>query len=118
MTDRAMNAATAIFSPWDSLLAAAMGDDSLRAERSRPAHAIRRFADNMSHVRGDAGSSGEIPRGRPARVRFTGRIRRIHSIVRTPPVPVKLVASESAPPSPNARYGIPERIAMSLDAQS
>src|SRR5262245_48776946 len=82
MTDSAMNTATAILSPWDSF-DAAMDVDSLRTERLRPAHAIRRFADNMSHAKGDEAKPGEIRPNGSGRVRPIGRIRSIHPIVRS-----------------------------------
>src|SRR5690242_1427176 len=82
MTDSAMKTATAIFSPCDSL-GAAMDDYSLRAEWVRPAHAIRRFADNMSHAKGNEAEPGEIHPDGSGRVRPIGRTRSIRSIVST-----------------------------------
>src|SRR5262245_33655757 len=91
MTDSAMKTATAILSPWDSF-DAAMDVYSLRSERLRPAHAIRRIADNMSHAKGDeATAGGNRPIG-SGRVRPIGRIRSIHPIVR--PVGMRVKPSE------------------------
>src|SRR5215468_3889061 len=88
MTESAMKTATAILSPWDSL-DAAMDVYSLRTEWLRPAHAIRRFADNMSHAKGDEATPGEIRPSGSGRVRPIGRIRSIHSIVRSVGMGVK-----------------------------
>ena len=60
MTVSETNAATAIFSPWESLLAAAMDGNSLRLDRERTAHSIRRFVDTMAHRTGNVGPGSRI----------------------------------------------------------
>ena len=47
-----------------------MDSYSLRAEWLRPAHAIRRFADNMSHAKGDDQKPSENRPSGSGRVRF------------------------------------------------